>query len=298
MATSVKKPVAKSNGTRALTVWEQRMADAATKSAKAEKAVSGLKGISIRGGILTVDEQPVPGNELDVVVLVAAHENQYYTSAYNPDKASIPACYAFGDPDAEDPEGEMKPHEQAEDPQGDDNGLCSNCWANAMGSAEVGRGKACKNVRRLAMITADTLENSADVHDAEVRVLKVPVMSVKGWALYVRNQLSEELKRPYWGVVTTVKVVPDKKSQFRVTFAFKELIDFTDELYEAIEKKINEIKPQLTTPYAKMEEEEAPPARGRGGPLQRQTPNKPQPMKVVGKAAQAMQKVVAKKAKY
>lgn len=292
---ATKKPAAgaaKPSTSRALTVWEQKMAESAQKSAKAEKAVSGLKGISTRGGILSVDDQPVPGNEIDVVVLLAVHENQYHTKPFDPNTPQIPDCYSFGDPDADDPESGMAPHEEAEDRQGDDNGLCANCWANAMGSAPQGRGKACKNVRRLALISADSLASAEDVLDTELRVLKVPVMSVKGWALYVRTTLNEELHRPYWGVVTTVKVVPDAKSQFRITFTFKELIDFDDALFEAIQKRITEVKPQLTAPYVKMEE--APPPPPRRGPPQRQAPAKPAPLKPQGRAAEAMAKAVAK----
>jgi hypothetical protein len=299
------KPAAKQSGTRALTLWEQKMADAADKSAKQEKNVSGLRGISTKGGILTVDEQAVPGNELDVVVLVAVHENQYHDKPYDPNVAQIPACYAFSDPDSEDPEGEMAPHEESEDKQGDDNGLCANCWANAMGSASQGRGKACKNVRRLALITADALESADDVKDTEVRVLKVPVTSVKGWALYVKNTLRDEMRRPYWGVVTTIKVVPDPKSQFKITFAFKELVDFDDALYDAVEKKIAGIKPQLTAPYVRMEEAPAPAPRGR--PNGRAAAPAPaprgKPLVPVGRAAKAMEAAVGKsgsvkKAKY
>lgn len=296
MATK-KAPAAKASTSRALSVWEEKMAAAADKSAKQEKDVSGLKGISTRNGVLTVDEQPVPGNELDVVVLVAVHENQYHTKPYDPNVPQIPDCYAFGDPDAEDPEGEMAPHEEAEDRQGDDAGLCANCWANDMGSAAVGRGKACKNVRRLALVTADAIGSAEDLKDTEVRVLKVPVMSVKGWALYVKNTLKEELRRPYWGVVTTVKVVPDAKSQFRITFTFKELIDFDDDLYEALEKKQAEIKPQLTAPYVKMEPAPAPAPRGRQAQQRAAAPApapRGKPVVPVGRAAKAMEAVVAK----
>lgn len=290
MATAKKAagPVSKTSTSRALTLWEQKMADAAVKSSKAEKAVSGLKGISTRNGILSVDEQPVPGNEMDVVILVAVHENQYHTKPFDPNTPQIPDCYAFGDPAADDPEGTMAPHEESADPQGDDNGLCANCWANAMGSAAQGRGKACKNVRRLALVSADSLASAADLADTEIRVLKVPVMSVKGWALYVRNTLAEELKRPAWGVVTTIKVVPDAKSQFRVTFAFKELIDFDDDLYAALEKRIAEVTPQLTAPYVKMEEAPPPPPRGRPTAA---------PLKPQGRAAEAMARAAAPKGK-
>lgn len=286
------------SASRALTVWEQRMAQAAEKSAKAERPVSGLSGISTKSGVLTVDEKPVPGNELDVVVLVAVHENQKFDGPYNPNAHQIPSCYAFGDPDAEDPEGSMAPHEESTDKQGDDNGLCANCWANAMGSDPGGgRGKACKNVRRLALITADCLESAADIRDAEVRVLKVPTMSTKGWAMYVRQTLNEELHRPYWGVVTTIKVVPDPKSQFKITFAFKELIDFDDEKFEALERQINVVKPQLTTPYVQMAEAPPPPppARGRAAPA-RPAPAA-QPLRPQGRAAQAMAASVAGKGK-
>lgn len=287
-------PAVKKSTSRALTVWEQRMAEAAKKSAKAEKAVSGLRGISIRGGVLTVDDQPVPGNELDVVVLVALHENQWFPKPFDPDTPAIPDCYAFGDLDAEDPEDGMAPHPESQDKQGDDNGLCANCWANVMGSAERGKGKACRNVRRLALVTADALESAEAMAEAEVRVLKIPVTSVKGWALYVRNTLSEELQRPCWGVVTTIKVTPDPKTQLKVHFTFKELIDFDDELFEALDKRINEVKPQLTAPYIPIEAAPAPAPAPRGRPA-------PAPQ---GRAAQAVQKAVAgkaapaKKAKY
>ena len=283
---------AKPSASRALTVWEAKMAAAAEKSTKAERPVSMLSGISIQGGILSVDERPVPGNELDVVVLVAVHENQKYDGAYNPNTPQIPSCYAFSDPDAEDPEGSMAPHEESSDKQGDDNGLCANCWANAMGSdPNGGRGKACKNVRRLALVTSDCIASAADISSAEVRVLKVPVMSVKGWATYVRQDL-KELGRPYWGVVTTVKVVPDAKSQFKILFTFKELVDFTDETFDALEKLIEKVKPQLTTPYVQMEAAASAPAP-RGRAPARQAPAAP--MKPVGRAAQAMAKAVGGK---
>jgi len=285
------KKAAPSSTSRALTVWETKMAEAAEKSAKAERPVSGLSGISTKGGVLTVDDRPVPGNELDVVVLVAVHENQKFDGPYNPDAHQIPSCYSFGDPDADDPEGSMAPHAEALDPQGDDNGLCANCWANAMGSDPTpGRkGKACKNVRRLALITADCLASADDIRDAEVRVLKVPVMSVKGWAMYVRNTLREELNRPYWGVVTTLKLVPDPKSQFRIVFMFKELIDFDDDTFAALEKLQNTTKPQLMAPYVQMEAAAPPPPPARGRP----TPAA-QPVRPVGRAAQAMAASVGK----
>ncbi len=285
MATT-KKP-APASKSRALVPWEQEMAAAAQKQASHEKPVGLNKSISTRGGILMIDETPVPGNELDVVVIAAIHENQYYDGPFDPNTPQAPACYSFGDPEAEDPEGSMAPHEKAKNPQGDSNGLCANCELNQMGSADTGRGKACKNVRRLAVVTADALESAEDLDVAEVRVLKVPVMSVKGWASYVRGKLAEEINRPAWGVVTKIKLVPDAKSQFKVTFQFAELVNFDQALYDSLQRKIKEVTPNLMAPYPELEDAPPPPTRGRGAARQQPVA---QPLRPAGRAVQAMAK--------
>lgn len=236
--------------------WEAEMAARAVKAAQAEKITGLTKKISTRAGVLSVDDTPIEGNELRVVVVGAVHENQYYTSAFNPGKLTVPACYAFSDPDADNPEDAMAPHADAEDRQGDANGLCAGCWANQMGSADVGRGKACKNIRRLAVVTEDALESAEALAEAEVRMLNVPVMSTRNWARFV-NLVSDDMQRPYWGVVCTVKVVPDPKSQFQITFRFEELINFDTVLYAAMQKKIAEVTPQLIAPYPKQAELDA-----------------------------------------
>ena len=248
MATPKKPAAAKST---AVVPWEAEMAQRDVKAAKAEKITGLTKKLSTRGGILSIDDTPVEDNELRVIVVGSVHENQYYTEAYNPNTPTVPACYSFSDPEADAPEDGMAPHEEAEDKQGDDNGLCSNCWANQMGSADVGRGKACKNIRRLAVITEDALESVESLSEAEVRMLNVPVMSTKNWAKFV-NAVAEDMSRPYWAVVCLVKVVPDPKSQFQITFKFEELINFDGELYEAMKKKVTAVNQQLVLPYLKQ----------------------------------------------
>ena len=153
MATAAKKTVAakKTPVTTALVKWDEEMAAAAQRGASAEK-LSGFATLSTRGGILAVDGTPVPGNALRGVVIAFAHENQYYTAEFDSDNPQPPACYSFGDVEAANPEPGMAPHANAADPQGDDNGQCAGCWANAMGTAVKGKGKACKNVRRALIV--------------------------------------------------------------------------------------------------------------------------------------------------
>lgn len=277
--------MATKKSTGALTVWEQNMAAAVVKQASSEKS-SSFKTISIRNGVLSVDDVAAKDNELLVVVLGAVHENCYYDVAFDPDTPAIPACFAFSEVDGG--EDEMTPHDDASDKQ---HGDCGTCWANKMGSAEKGRGKACRNIRRLALITADSLENEDALNEAEVRMLKIPVMSTWGWAAYVKEKLAGEIGRPTWGVVTKVKVVPDKKAQFKVTFSFEEMVNFDQSLYDAMERKIKGASESLVAPYVPLPEEEAPPPpRGRG------KPSAP-PAKTVrptGKMAEAMAKSAAK----
>src|SRR5690606_25613194 len=95
-------------------------------------------------------------NELEVVVVASVFANTLYADKFQPGVVSLPICYAFGDPDSDDPEGTMRPHEEAEDPQSD---ACADCPMNQFGSAPEGRGKACKNTRRLAVMLAEDLDN-------------------------------------------------------------------------------------------------------------------------------------------
>lgn len=248
----------------AVVPWKEEMAAAARKAAAVEKNSGGgsiLQKIVAQGGVLTVDEQPVPGNALDVIVLQSVVHNAYYAGAYNPRVKSIPVCYSYGAKDDDAPEDNMAPHEESKEPQDEGNG-CAGCWANQMGSADTGRGKACKNVRQLAMVTADAAESAEAMEAAEVRVLSLPVTSVKFWANFVKKT-AEDLSLPYWGVVVRVTAMPDAKTQFAVKFAFVSVIDFEADagLYEALKAKMEPLYGEMTQPYKEPTEEAAPPPR-------------------------------------
>lgn len=280
------KPTKKSTST-ALTVWEQEMAEAAVAQGASENSSGGHKAISLRGGILAIDDNAVDGNELQVVVIAACYENQYYTGDFDPDRPASPVCYAFGKN-----EDEMAPHEEAPDKQAD---LCAGCWANEWNTADKGKGKACKNVRRLLCVTPDALESADAMAEAEMRMLKLPVTSVKNWTAYVKQTLAEDIKRPSWGVVTNIRLVPDAKSQFKVQFKFDELVAFDQDLYDAMQKKVKEAEANIGSAYPVFEEEEKPAPKGRrtipikaapaakGKPAAKAAPAKAAPAKRGGK---------------
>lgn len=274
MATTPKKtiPIKSATGGKkpgtALMPWEQEMAAAAKKQAAAEKPMGMFKQIAVSGGHMYIDEKAVPGDTIDVVALAATHENQYYDKAYDSSKPAVPICFAFGDQTLDDPEAAMVPHSASERPQGfplDGDGAldkssgepasCANCWANRMGTADVGKGKACKNIRRMILTTEDSLASVEAMKDGEARMFKVPVMSVGNWVNFV-HECADEYQRGYWGVVCTVSIVPDKKSQWRVLFAFKELITFDQALYDITKKRVASAAKDILAPYPKLDDEE------------------------------------------
>lgn len=210
-------PVAENAG--GVVKWEEELARLA---GEAEASVAGIGGgsfFSLRNGQLSYGGQALPGNKAAAVVLDFVNENVFYESRFDPDTPTGPKCYAFGRDAAK-----MCPFDGVEEPV---HANCKECPNNAWGSSDTGRGKACRNVMRLALIPAGTyrpekgeyelFSDAKQFQDAGLAFLKLPVTSVKAWGTYVK-QLAGVMKTPPLGVVTGIRVVPDGKTQFRVEF--------------------------------------------------------------------------------
>lgn len=263
MATTKKATASKST---ALVKWDEELAKQAEIAAGMEANTGGGQFFSTKGGILSWQDAPLPGNQMAVIVLDSILENVYYEGRYDPDVPQRPICFAFGRD-----EKTMQPHQiviGASNQQCGASGQCAGCEMNEFGSAETGRGKACRNTRRLAMIPAGTfnqagklelIEDEEHYETTAVGFMKLPVTSVKGYASFVK-QVAGALRRPPFGIVTKVKVVPDPKSQFKVVF--EPIMNVPDELMGAIMKRHEEAKSTIDFPYQPNDEENAPPKRG------------------------------------
>lgn len=215
--------------------WDEELAKQAEVAAGNQRSVGGGgKFFSMKAGQLSWDGSPLPGNQMAVVVLAHVIENSFYDTPYDADTPASPKCFAF----AED-EDDLEPHEAVDKEEYFErqNDQCSGCPQNEWGSARTGRGKACSNVMRLAMIPAGEYKPKGSGRNAgleltifddpdhfakaDVGYMKLPVMSVKNYAQYVKL-LAAETRRPPWGVICNVAVEPDAKSQFKVVF---ELVD-------------------------------------------------------------------------
>jgi hypothetical protein len=218
--------------------------------AEAERAAAGeaLAGqfLSVRGGILKFGDQKFPNNEIEVVSLDHILENAYYVGKYEPEAPQPPICFAFGRN-----EKDLVPHPASTQPQ---HASCAGCPRNAFGTADNGKGKACKNIRRVALVPAADLteENAARMSYA---MLKIPVTSVRGWSQYV-NSLKNIYRRPPTAVVTKIRVEPDEVKQVLVSFEFVEALP--EAIYRALQPLRDDAVKAIDRPYEAAAEGAAP----------------------------------------
>ena len=230
--------------------WAAEFAKSAANQAAAERP--DTKFISFKSGVLSYNDTPAPGTAIKCVIIGACFENTYYAGKYDPKKLKSPDCWAIGfDETALIPGRSNRGEEALTDAQDE---KCDGCWANEWESADEGKGKACKNSRRLAVVFPPELGLGSDVLYA-----RIPVTSVKNWSKYV-NQIASVIKRPTWAVITEIKVVPDMKSQFQVLFSFVGMLDEVElegahKLYESLVGDS-----QMLFGYPKNQEEQEAPA--------------------------------------
>jgi hypothetical protein len=242
--------VAKMGGT-ALVAYKEKLAALAQKSKAIASSMDSGEWITMRGGKFKYQGNPIKGNTFDAVVVDYCLENALYEGKFEPDSPKSPICFAFG-LDAKT----MVPSPASEKKQCES---CLECEHNKFGTAETGRGKACKNINRLALMHVDSLKNGTDgIMGAVMPKMKLPVTSGKGWSGYV-NQLANVKGLPPLGVVTRFAIQDDDDDQFHVTF---ELVrDVTEEEGAALLERVTEAEAALTRPYQAMSE--APAGKGK-----------------------------------
>lgn len=250
----------------ALVSVKEKLAAMGREAAEQEAGIAGGGNFfSIRGGQLSFDGARIPGDKMAVVVVDSINENIYYPGRYDPDNTAPPTCFAFGRSD-----DDMAPDpSQVEEPQ---SSRCSTCPHNQWESADNGKGKACSNKRRLALIPAGTIDddNQLEINEdpthfetAEVAYLAVPTTSLRNYASYVKKA-SAILKRPPCALVTEISVRPDSKTTLVVEF--DALAKLPDSLIPALLDRNETERDVIAFPYPKhaaAEEEEEPKGKTR-----------------------------------
>jgi hypothetical protein len=203
--------------------------------------------LSFKGGNMSYDDNMIPGNTMDVIVLDFVLENGIFRDKYNPSKPAAPMCYAIGRD-----EDELKPHEESEEPQHTD---CASCPKNEWASdPEGGRGKACKNTRRIAIIPADCLKHGVEsIKKAGMVMCKLPVTSLKNFSTFV-NQAVKVMDTPPFGVVVRLSTKPHPTSLFQVHWTILDKIENQEHLEALYDRHIG-VSKSLFQPYPKFEED-------------------------------------------
>jgi hypothetical protein len=236
--------------------WDEELAKEASISLGIEEGtLTGGKFLTVNGSTLMYNGAEVPGGKINLIILDHILHNVYYKPRYDGkgkpikfDRNDIhpPVCYAFGCKLEE-----MKPHESCSEPQ---HPTCEGCPQSEWGTADTGKGKACKNIRRLACITEDAIESVSEIENAQVAFFQPSVTNTKAWAGYVQ-QLATVLKKPPFAVVTELSVKFDEHTLHKLQFKLISAIEDGD-ILAALRKRKNELASQIVTPYPAAKEEE------------------------------------------
>ena len=211
----------------------QMLAEAAKSQSESEKGSTPF--ISIKGKKFTLEDVKL-GTEMDAVIVATTFDNVYYDAPYNPDEIRPPACFSLS-VSGED----MVPHADSPLPQ---HPTCEGCPQNEYGTALQGKGKACKNGRRLLLAAFDS-EKGVDTEN--LAIIRLPPTSLKGAAGYFKS-VSTRRDRPVCSVVTTLSM--DEDSDWpKVEMAFKDNVQDEEVLHDII-KNLAAFETIVSAPYS------------------------------------------------
>lgn len=210
----------------------------------------GTRGVQFRHG------ESKLGDEFDGIILGTAMVNQYYEGDYDPDNAAGPVCFAIADLEsADDPQAvadAMAPPADLATKVADS---CRVCPMNAWGSGK-GRGKACKNGRRVTLVGYSP---TTDLKKTEGARLNIPVTSVRKLADYAKRLA--ETGRPLLATVTRFSLSPSEKGGFGMDFEAVAPINDLKTL-DVLEQRAKEGRESLLAPPSTEPRAEKPAAKG------------------------------------
>jgi hypothetical protein len=206
------------------------LAQAAQDQGNAE--VSSIPFLSTKGKKFTLGDEKL-GTSLSVVILADVFDHAFYDKPYDPDVINPPACFAISKH-----EGEMEPSTTSPVMQSD---TCSTCPMNEFGSAPNGKGKACRNGRRL--LVASMVNGVPDTEN--LAIVNISPTSLKGYSRYAKG-LATVKKLPLWAVVTRLGF--DEEAAYpQVVASFESVLDGPH--INAIAPRLAEFDDTVAVPY-------------------------------------------------
>jgi hypothetical protein len=230
--------------------WNDMLKTTAAKQVKAAEALNaGSVMVSFKGATLTIAGAQRRNNQARTIILATMNERAFYEGKYNPDEPRTPICYAYGEIDMGMPIG---PHEEASLPQ---NKTCKGCEHAEWGTADVGRGQACRQSVKLALVALpDKGGSPEEIGNAPVNFARLPPTSLASAKVYLDWLGVQEL--PTFAVETLLEVRPSSKSIFTVHLTPGDEVPAT--WRGSIMNRVAEAMRTMAQPYPKFEEEKKP----------------------------------------
>ncbi len=168
-----------------------------------KKELAGLKErveppsgymISTKGKAFNLPNGSSSDGPLTCVILDWVTANTYFEGIYNPKDIKPPVCFAISAEPAKAVPSDKAPKQQSK--------LCADCPKNEWGSdPQGGKGKACKNTRRLLIVPTDATEKT------QPWIISVSPTGLKYFDKYV-NTLADMGVHPL-EVTTEIKFEPN-----------------------------------------------------------------------------------------
>jgi hypothetical protein len=191
------------------------------------------------GGLLAFevpgDEGPDISKELTGVIIDQLSTNTYWSQKFTGEQ-TMPDCYS--------PDGKIgRRSATAQMPWPGDTMECAGCPLNQYGSEASGKGKACKNMRKLYMV------QEGEILPIEITI---PPSSLSAWQTY-SVQLTSKVK-PLDGVVTRIKL-KKATSAGGIEYSqgvFQKVADLTPEERIALRQYARTIRQVIRDQHAQM----------------------------------------------
>lgn len=214
--------------------WKDQLRKDAAEESERTPVGSGNRISLKRNGQFAFQGAEI-GDSVDLVIVDHVVSKTYYEEAYDEDNPTPPTCFALK-PNASN----IAPHEDIKAPQAE---TCAECWANEWASGR-GRGKACSDKNRLAVLHVDDL-------DGDLMYLEVPVTSGAAFNKYIKG-LTKAAELPCYAVLTRFEM-DDHADYQKLIFKLVEPVS-EDDLAGPFSKR-SEAREMLMEPYDTSERE-------------------------------------------
>lgn len=191
----------------------------------------GAQSLSFRGGTISLGDERI-GKELPCFILATQFERTYYPSAYVADEKKTPSCYSYDN---------VAPHKDAPYPQSKS---CKDCEYNAFGSEPTrGKGKACKEGLRIALVRASDLASEAPPPTV---IARFSTMNAQAVGRDLKSMMENGIDHPLQAA-SVVTCEPDPKRQIANGLLFE---GYTPEdVFERLEPMCDAAEAMLVQPY-------------------------------------------------